>query len=335
LNNGETTPRDLVRQTLEFDAPARVPRPLLLLPWARDRYPDEAAALQEDFPDDIVKCECFLETPLAVEGDRYRAGRHVDEWGCLFENIHSGAIGQVKKPLVAGWGDLDRVRIPEERLTVDRGKVDAFCRATDRFVIAGCCPRPFEQLQFIRGTENLLIDLIDRPVELELLIGRMHDLYMRELELWADTGVDAVMFMDDWGTQRSMLVNPDLCREIFMPLYADYVDLAHGKGKYIFMHSDGYIADIVPDLIDTGLDAINSQVWCMGVRELGARFGGRITFWGEPDRQRLLPSGTPGEVRAAALEMKRAFDRAGGVIALCEFGLAAKPENIRAFFEAW
>lgn len=329
------TPRDLVRRTLEFDAPPRVARQLWLLPWAAERYPEEAAAIQEDFPDDLVNCECFYRTPLATEGDRYRAGRHVDEWGCVFENIHSGAIGQVKRPLVADWSDVDKVRIPEERLSVDVGRVDAFCRGTDRFVIGGCCPRPFEQLQFIRGTENLLIDLIDQPEELALLIGRMHDLYMRELELWTSTAVDAVMFMDDWGTQRSMLIAPDLCRKIFMPLYADYIDLVHGKGKYIFMHSDGYIVDIVPDLVELGLDALNSQVSCMGVGALGERFGGKITFWGEPDRQHLLPEGTADEVRAAVREMKKAFYHDGGVIAQCEFGLAADPNNVRAFFEAW
>jgi len=331
----EPTPRDLVRQTLAFEKPARVPRELWLLPWAAERFPEEAAAIQDAFPNDIVRCESFYRTPLPTEGDRYAAGRHVDEWGCVFENINSGAIGQVKRPIVAEWGDVDAVHIPEERLSVDAEKVDAFCAGTDRFVLAGCCPRPFEQLQFIRGTEGLLIDLIDRPEALTRLIDAMHDLYMRELEVWTRTAVDGIMFMDDWGTQRSMLVAPELCRKIFMPLYADYIDLAHSRGKSIFMHSDGYIVDIIPDLVDLGLDALNSQVSCMGVEALGERFGGKITFWGEPDRQHLLPEGTTEEVRAAVREMKEAFFRDGGLIAQCEFGLAAKPDNVRAFFEAW
>jgi hypothetical protein len=329
------TSRDLVRQTLAFQSPARVPRQLWLLPWAQERHPAETAAIQERFPDDIVHSPCFYRTDLPVEGDRYTPGTYCDEWGCVFENIHGGAIGQVKAPLLTDWSRVDDVHIPVERLTLDRERVDAFCRGTDCFVLAGVTPRPFEQLQFIRGTENLFFDLMDRPPELFVLLERMQELYVKELELWAETDVDALNFMDDWGTQEALLIAPELFREIFKPLYRQYAEIAHGKSKHLFMHTDGYILDILPDLIEVGVDAINCQVPCMGAKILGERFRGRITFWGEADRQRLLPRGTRDEVFAAVREMRDAlFDR-GGVIAQCEFGLAAKPENVMAFFEAW
>jgi uroporphyrinogen-III decarboxylase len=122
---------------------------------------------------------------------------------------------------------------------------------------------------------------------------------------------------------------------MFKPLYQDYANLAHEKGKYLFMHSDGYILDIVPDLVEIGVDALNSQIFCMGVETLGKRHKGEITFWGELDRQHLLPYGTKEEVQAAARQMKEAFYQDGGVIAQCEFGIGADPDNVQAFFEAW
>lgn len=329
------TPRELVRRTLEFDRPERVPRQLWLLPWAEARYPDEAALLLERFPDDIVGADPHYKKPLPIEGDRYKAGRSVDEWGCVFANIQDGAIGQVKDPQIRTWQDLDRVRIPVERLTVDIEKVDAFCRAADEYVLAGCCPRPFERLQFLRGTENLFYDLMDRPPELDVLVERIHEFYMRELETWTRTAVDGLMIMDDWGTQNALIIAPDLWREIFKPLYADYVRIAHDGGKAFFMHSDGYILDIMDDLVEIGIDAVNSQVFCMGVEELGKRFRGKITFWGELDRQHILPAGTRDEVLEAVRLMKDCLYADGGLIAQCEFGLSALPENVMTFFEGW
>jgi len=59
-----------------------------------------------------------------------------------------------------------------------------------------------------------------------------------------------------------------------------------GAGKKIFMHSDGHTLDIYPDMVELELDAFNSQIFCMGVQEL-APFAGKITFWGEIDRQHV------------------------------------------------
>jgi hypothetical protein len=73
----------------------------------------------------------------------------------------------------------------------------------------------------------------------------------------------------------------------------------------------------------------------MDVPELGRRFGGQITFWGEVDRQHLLPRGTPGDVAAAVRTAKEAFFRNGGAIAQCEFGIGARPENVEAVFQTW
>jgi hypothetical protein len=91
------------------------------------------------------------------------------------------------------------------------------------------------------------------------------------------------------GSQQGLLLHPDIFRKIFKPMYREYVEIARSHGKHVFMHSDGYILDIIPDLIEVGIDALNAQVFCMGLKELGDRFRGRITFWGEIDRQRLEP----------------------------------------------
>ena len=157
--------------------------------------------------------------------------------------------------------------------------------------------------------------------------------FRKEVELWSKTDVDAIMFMDDWGAQFNLLISPSMWREIFKPLYKDYIDIAHRHGKYAFMHSDGHILAIIPDLIELGLDALNSQIFCMGPENL-KQFRGQITFWGEMDRQWLLPHGTPEEIDAAVREVAAALYQRGGVIAQCEFGPGAKP-GVRQLFATW
>ena len=329
------TSRQLVQRTLEFDAPPRIPRQLWLLPWAAQRYPQQVADIQNRFPDDIVSAPPCYAAPLPTQGDAYRRGQFIDEWGCTFENLQDGIIGEVRDARLKDWADAERLRFPIERLSIDVERVNDFCRQTDRFVLSGCMPRPFERLQFLRGSQQLYLDLARDRAELHALLQRLHKFYLDELQLWARTDVDALGFMDDWGSQRSMLISPAMWRKLFKPLYADYIRIAHDHGKYAFMHSDGYILDILPDLIELGLDAINCQIACMDAHAIGRQCAGRLTFWGEMDRQHLLPNGTTNEVGEAVNEMKAALYRDGGVIAQCEFGPGAKPENVAAVFEAW
>jgi len=329
------TSRELVYKTLEFDRPSRIPRQLWLLPWANEHYPQQVKQIQKDFPDDVVSAPAvYVQQPKTV-GEQYGIGTFIDEWGCVFENKQSGIIGEVKEPLIKSWDDIDKVNPPEEMLTVDIEEVNDFCKNTDKFVMAGCCARPFERIQFLRGTENIYMDLAMQPDGLKSLLDKVHQFYQKELQLWSKTDVDALFFMDDWGTQRSLLISPQMWRDIFKPLYKEYIDIAHDSGKKIFMHSDGYIMDIIPDLIELGLDALNSQIFCMSVEELGKRFKGKITFWGEIDRQHILHSGSKEDVIEAVNKIKSALYDNGGVIAQCDFGPGAKPENVYRVFETW
>lgn len=201
--------------------------------------------------------------------------------------------------------------------------------------MAGCCPRPFERLQFLRTSAQLFIDLAEQPPEFFELLNTVHNFYLKEMELWARTGVDGFTFMDDWGAQRRLLISPKTWRQIFKPLYQDYINLAHSHGKKIFMHTDGFTADIIPDLVESGLDAINSQLFCMDIEALGQQFRGKITFWGEIDRQHLLPFGSVQEIDAAVRRVYNNLYQNGGCIAQCEFGAGARPENVLQVYQSW
>lgn len=329
------TPRDLVHATLDFRPGLRVPRQLWVLPGAAWAHPEVLAQLRREFPDDIAGVSGHCRESAPTSGDPYRIGTHVDAWGCTFVNLQDGIIGEVKEPLVHDWAaDVHRIHIPHEWLSIDRAAIDRDCAASDRFLIAGCCPRPFEQLQFIRGTVELLMDLADPPPELIAFMAEMHAFHCELLERWAATAVDALTFMDDWGSQQALLISPRAWRRLFKPMYADFARIAHRAGKRIFMHSDGNIGAIMPDLVEIGIDAVNAQIFCIGVESLRS-YAGRIAFWGEIDRQHLLPHGSTADIDAAVRRVHATLGGSGGCIAQLEFGPGARPENVLQAFRSW
>lgn len=158
------TSRELVYATLEFrNKSGRVPRQMWLLPWAETHHGDMIKKIQTEFEEDIVTAPVSLKKPTVTKGDPYKVGEYIDDWGCRFSNIHEGIFGEVKEALVKDeeWADMDNIHIPVEWLDFDVDEVNAFCRNTDKFVLSGHCPRPFEQLQFIRTTQELYMDLMD------------------------------------------------------------------------------------------------------------------------------------------------------------------------------
>ncbi len=329
--------RERVIRALEFDFPDRPPRDLWYLPGVRLFRGQELNAILERYPSDFAApCVKYGVSPRE-RGAEGRKGTYTDAWGCEWTAAEDGVCGEVKNPPLADWSALENYRAPWEILDrVDFSQTNASCSSSTAFMRAGTGVRPFERMQFLRGSENLYVDLITGPEELFHLRDLIHAFNLRELELWAGTKVDAISFMDDWGAQSSLLIDPVLWRSFFKPLYRDYCDILKSAGKYVFFHSDGYIRPIIEDLIEIGVDALNSQLFCMDMEELGRTFKGRLTFWGEICRQRILPFADPAEVKAAVRRVRRALgDVRGGVIAQCEWGNHDPSENIAAVFAAW
>ncbi len=331
------TSRERVRRALRFENPDRAPRNLWALPGVCNFRKAEHGAMLERFPGDFGDPAVKYGRSGRSRGDCLAVGDYVDEWGVVWTNGQAGIVGEIKRPILADDAELARYRLPWEMLDgADFSRVDESCAKNERFMKAGTSCRPFERLQFLRGTEQLFLDLAYGTPGVMKLLAQLHEFYVREFEMWAATAVDGVSFMDDWGSQNALLISPDMWREIFKPLYAEYCRIARRAGKFVFFHSDGNISAIYPDLIEIGVDAVNSQLFCMDIEELGRLHKGRITFWGEVDRQHLLPFGTPEEVRAGVRRVRRSLDDGrGGVIAQCEWGIKDPAENIAAVFEAW
>ncbi len=330
----EDAKRNVIK-TLEFDNPKQIPIQLWELPWADIHYPNELKSIRREFSNDIINAPELLSKAVRTKGDPYKIGEYVDEWGCLFENRQDGIIGEVKNPIINSWDCINDFHLPNEFLSIEFEEINKFCQKyNDKFIISPCCARPFERIQFLRGSENIYMDLYESKDKIESLLKTIHDFNCNRLEVWAKTDVDALFIMDDWGAQNSLLISPEMWREIFKPLYQEYVDIASKNNKYIFMHSDGNILSIIPDLIEIGIDALNSQIFAVQINNL-IEFKGQITFWGEIDRQSILPNFSEKEVENIVADVFDKLYSNGGIIGQCEFGPGAKPENIYAVFDTW
>ncbi|MBM4164145.1 MAG: hypothetical protein FJ222_06870 [Lentisphaerae bacterium] len=308
-----------------------------------DRIPIEnsfGGELQRKYPSDVASPPFQYPAGRSC-GAMNRKGRRTDIWGCVWEAGEDDVCGEVKdSPLRRDWSGLKTFQPPWEVIDgADLSPVNPACADSDRFMIPmwDSMPNPFERMQHLRGSEQLYLDLAYLEPEVYRLRDMVHEYFMKQMALWVKTDVDGVHIADDWGAQQALLISPELWRAFFKPLYEDYCDLAHAHGKFVLMHSDGYIAPIIKDLIEIGVNAVNAQLFCMNIEELAEQFAGRICFWGEIDRQRLLTSATPGEVREAVRRVARAFlrNRRTGVVGQCFWGKDHRIENCEAVYEAW
>ncbi|MBS3812897.1 hypothetical protein KGY64_03645 [Candidatus Bipolaricaulota bacterium] len=342
------TGRDRVIRTLEFNNPDRVPRDLWWLPAVEMFREDELLKLLNEFPMDIdypdfapgsseVQRQSNLPNFTVYGLENPTVGSYIDEWGSIWNVREDGVIGEVKDPVLKDLGRIDALQPPWDFLeTTDLTAVDRQCRESDKFMISGITARPFERLQFLRGTESLYKDLIKNKSEIMEVRDIVHRYHLAHIEKWLETEVDALWLMDDWGGQDNLLIPPDIWREFFKPLYKEYCDIIHDAGKYVFFHSDGCIEKVFEDVVEVGIDAVNSQLFTMDLQMIADSVKGKITFWGEIDRQYLLPFGDPHEVKEGVQEVRSFLDGAnGGLIAQCEWGKNDPAENVRAVFEAW
>lgn len=332
--------RDRVIKTLEFQYPDRIPIELWLHGATRLKYGKSLTAILEKYPQDILRIEGPMDSAFYPE--EFMVGEYKDLWGSTWMVLQEGMVGEVKNPALNDISEVCEYEMPFETLKkhwderggeVDR-KIDEG-KMNNQFIIGGHL-NLFERMQFIRGTENLYLDLALEKENVMIFLNKLVEYYKEYLKYWLKRNIDAIVFFDDWGSQKSLLISPEMWREIFKPSYKELIGIIKEHGKYVFFHSCGYILELYDELIDLGVDAINSQVWCMGIEKVAQKCAGRITLWGELDRQKTLAFGSPQDIFRDAMNMKeKFFVNGGGLIGESLAGKDVPLENIEAMLTCW
>ena len=203
------TRRERIAATLQHRTPDRIPRTYTAVPGFCHNHPGALERIEKRFPPDTGDCG-YRVPDGAVRGDPYAVGTYVDEWGCAFENVYPGVIGQVKRPIIRSYSDLASYKPPFHLIGQGFENVDRTCETTDAFTFSALPLQPFERMQFLRGTESLLLDLMEQPAGWFTLRDMIHEFNLAWLDGWCRTAIDCVLLADDWGSQRSLLISPHL-----------------------------------------------------------------------------------------------------------------------------
>jgi len=174
----------------------------------------------------------------------------------------------------------------------------------------------WERATFMRGMEDVLLDVALNRSFVEELLERLADNILRTMEIYFASGeFDGIAVSDDYGAQRGMLTSPNDWRELVKPQLARIYDLGKQHGKTVFHHSCGSFVPVIPDMIEIGLDILHPiQPEAMDIDMLKREFGKDLTFCGGLRTQDLLPLASPEEIRKEIRRLKKTMGAGGGYI---------------------
>jgi uroporphyrinogen decarboxylase len=203
---------------------------------------------------------------------------------------------------------------------------------------------PFERAVAMQGLEGILMNMATNPEFAEALLRRLADLckqlmghFLREL----GDNVDIIKIGDDLGTEESLLMSPAMYRRILKPIHADYIAFIRERTRAkVFFHTDGDVSALLDDFVEIGVDILNPiQTSSGGMADIAGvkrRYGSRLAFCGGIDTQRVLPTGSPEDVRQEVRRVVELLAPGGGYLLAAVHTIMDEvpPENILAMVDA-
>lgn len=258
-------------------------------------------------------------TPRGYRQKRWIEGNveyYDDEWGNLWKRMLDGPIkGEICKPAIEDWAQLETMQPPDYAHEESAAHMLAlFKQPTDKFKIAQIGGWIFDNARYLRKMEIYFADMGLYPDELTRMHGIVARVYEHKIHWAGKAGADGVFIGEDMGTQTGLLFSPRMFRFYFKEMYTRLLGIAHDYGMKVFMHSCGQNWEIVPDLLDAGVNVFQfDQPTAYNMPKLAALFAERkAALWSPVDIQKILPTGDRAVIEEGARHMVDVF--AGGLI---------------------
>lgn len=268
---------------------------------------------------------------------------YIDEWGVVRKKSAGSLYYDVVKSPFEDGITLEAIENFKWPDPADRGRIDGirekakfYHENTGCAVVLHVRGGFITQVWYLRGFENFLTDLVLQPERIGDLLDRTLDFQIKLAEAAlkeAAPYVDVVHVGDDLGVQDGLMFSPKVYREILKPRQAKLFQLLKSYGHKLMLHTCGSVYEIIEDLIEIGVDALNPiQVSAkfMEPTKLKQQYGDKISFWGGIDTQRVLPYGSIEDVRNEVKKMISILASGGGYILGAVHNVQADvpPENI-------
>lgn len=280
------------------------------LPALRRRLGDDVEPVELPYHSDVSDA-IYMAFDFTKKGHLVNEERTLNSPGWFEDTTDPAAVESFN------WPDPARYIAPAE------------CRAavaavpSDRAALGVVWSAHFQDACAAFGMETALMNMLTEPEIFRAVIDRITRFYLEANAIFYEATrgrLDAVLVGNDFGSQTGLILSRDLIREFVYPGTRQLVEQAKAYGLKVIHHSCGAIAELIPDLIDLGVDAIHpiqALAKGMAAEELAPRFRGRVAFCGGVDAQQLLVNGSPGAVR----------DRVQELIALFPTGLVISPSH--------
>jgi hypothetical protein len=264
---------ELLVKAMTYGHPETIPITANILPAAWRLHPEAVKELTARYPqffsDLSERYDYSSFTPPT-----YHEGSYTDEWGCVWSNIHEGM-----ESIVTGHPVKTREAVRSLAMPANRD---------------GRLPHGFMYLRLLdlRGFEEAMVDFAEEPEELQILIDKVLEYNMLQLDAALRHDGPIQFFGDDLGMQTGLAIGRDKWVKYMKPCFAKIYAKVHEAGKLVYMHTDGCIYEIMPDLREAGADMVNPQYRANGLDNLVRVCKGRIPINLDLDRQ-YMPFATP------------------------------------------
>ncbi len=302
---------------IEMTTPSRIPVSVGILPSAWMKYRDELTAVVKKHPDLFPSVDDARDYD-SVWSETYTVGDHVDRWGCVWSNVKQGM-----EAFVTGHP----VKTREEILTLEIPEADGNMKHGFMWL----------RLSDLRGFDEIMFDFAEEPEELQILIDKVLEYNKKQIEVRMKSlkgEKEIVTFGDDLGWQTGLPIHPEKWRKYLKPCFTEIYGPVKEAGHYVYMHTDGHIYEIIPDLKDAGVDVVNPQVGANGLDNLKRVCQGKICVDLDLDRQHF-PFWKPGDIDA---HVEEAVDmlgmKEGGLWLKAEIADDVPLENVDAILTA-
>lgn len=264
-----------------------------------------------------------------------------DEWGIEWESRIFGIAGHPKTYPFASWKEgVEGYQFPpipaigSAEFLAEKAKM---AQQKREYLVFNGWISLFEKLHGVRPFDEVLMDLLAHEPDLMRFLDRLEAYWMQVVEYNIALGTDVFVFGDDWGTQTSTLISPDLFGDLFKPRYKRLIDRIKEAGGLPFLHCCGYMGELMGEFMELGIRGLWPQIMLFDQDPLAQSMcvEHKMAIYIHPDRQQLIPLGTPAQIeeyiRTTAQKYKAL---GGGAIFYVEIENDAPFENVQALIES-
>jgi len=307
------TKREVVVEALSFRKPPYVPWAWTMTERCAERM--KARLGGADRLDPFMDSHFFEIEPINGRFETVDQTHVRDTYGVIWDRSVDRDIGVPVEWPIQKPEDLDRYEWPDvARDDLYAGVGEAFASHPHMFRRYQVGFSLYERAWTMRGMTDLLMDMVVRPEFVERLLDKIVESNLRQVRKALTFDIDAVYFGDDYGMQTGLIMGVEHWRHFFKPRLARMFGAVREAGKFAMLHSCGRVTQIFDDLVEVGLNCFNPfQPEVMDVFAIKKQYHGRLAFHGGMSIQKVLPFGTPGEVRRATQKLLDA-GRQGGYI---------------------